>query len=162
MSLDTAQTGRTERSAPPPRRQGVHLDNLESGVEFRRARLYMSGTIYKNVFFKAQYDFADGDARFKDVYVGVKKIPIIGHIKIGNFKEPFSLEELTSSKYITFMERSVATSAFAPSRHHGVMAYNTVPGTDDRATWAVGMFRNSDGYGRTRDGEAIKRRVQLE
>ncbi len=64
----------------------------------------------------AQYDFAGGDADFKDVYVGLKKLPGVGTLKVGHFKEAFGLEELTSSKYITFIERSLPTEAFAPSR----------------------------------------------
>jgi phosphate-selective porin OprO/OprP len=117
-----------------------------SGVEFRRARLYISGTVYGRVDFKAQYDFAGGDADFKDVYLGLKKVPGVGHIRVGHFKEPFSLEELTSSKYITFMERSLP-NAFSPSRNTGIMLYNPV--LDKRMTWAVGYFYNADGFGDT-------------
>ena len=38
-----------------------------------------------------------GDADFKDVYIGLDDIPFLGEIKVGHFKEPFSLNELTSS-----------------------------------------------------------------
>jgi phosphate-selective porin OprO/OprP len=53
-------------------------------------------------------------------------------------KEPFSLEELTSSKHITFMERSLPTLAFTPGRNIGIMADNAV--LDSRMTWAAGAF----------------------
>jgi phosphate-selective porin OprO/OprP len=124
------------------------------GTEFRRARMYTSGTIYKNIAFKAQYDFASGSAEgagevkgrpaFKDVYIELKKIPYLGHFRVGHFKEPFSLEELTSSKYITFMERSL-NNVFSPSRNTGFMLYNHA--LDKRMTWAGGIFRNSDSFG---------------
>lgn len=117
-----------------------------TGVEFRRARLYTSGTVYGSVEFKVQYDFAGGDADFKDVYLGLKKVPGVGHIKVGHFKEPFSLEGLTSSKYITFMERALP-NAFSPSRNTGIMLHNPV--LDKRMTWAVGYFYNTDDYGDT-------------
>lgn len=117
-----------------------------AGVEFRRARLYTSGTVYGTVDFKAQYDFAGGDADFKDVYLGLKKVPGVGHIKVGHSKEPFSLEELTSSKYITFMERSLP-NAFAPGRNTGFKLHNAA--LDERLTWAVGYFYNTDGFGET-------------
>jgi phosphate-selective porin OprO/OprP len=108
--------------------------------------LYTSGTVYGSVDFKVQYDFAGGDADFKDVYLGLKGVPGVGHITVGHFKEPFSLEELTSSKYITFMERSLP-NAFVPSRNTGFMLHNPV--LDERMTWAVGYFYNTDDYGDT-------------
>ena len=61
--------------------------------EFRRARIYFQGTIHENVYFKMQYDFAKGDAGFRDMYIGLQKLPIVGHFQVGNMKEPFSLEE---------------------------------------------------------------------
>jgi phosphate-selective porin OprO/OprP len=119
-------------------------DDFEEGTEFRRARLYFSGTIYDNIDFKAQYDFAGGDADFKDVYVGFKKVPYVGNIRAGQFKEPFSLEELTSSNYITFLERSLVNT-FAPSRNVGFMVHDTL--LDKRMTWAAGVFRQTDSFG---------------
>jgi phosphate-selective porin OprO/OprP len=119
-------------------------DDFDEGVEFRRARLYVSGSIYDNVEFKAQYDFAGGDADFKDVYLGVKKVPYVGGVRVGHFKEPFSLEELTSSNYITFMERALPNT-FAPSRNTGVMLHDAV--LDKRLTWAAGFFRQTDDFG---------------
>ncbi len=122
----------------------------EDGTEFRRARLYLSGLIYGNVEFKAQYDFAGGDADFKDVYIGLRDLPI-GNIRAGHFKEPFSLEEITSSKYLTFLERGLP-NAFAPSRNVGVMLHGTaLAASDPRMTWAVGVFRDTPDDGDIRD-----------
>ncbi len=121
------------------------LGEQEDGTEFRRARLYLSGDIHKSTFFKLQFDFAGGDADFKDVYLGLKRIPGVGHFKVGHFKEPFSLEELTSSNNITFMERSLP-NVFAPSRNTGISIYNAE--LDQRMTWAAGVFRETDDFGR--------------
>ena len=98
--------------------------SAEDGTEFRRTRLMLSGKV-NNFEWKTQYDFASvkaGGPAFKDVYVGLGGVPYAGALRAGHFKEPFGLEELTSSKYMTFMERSL-TSAFAPSRNVGVMAH---------------------------------------
>lgn len=121
----------------------AEIDEPNTRVLFRRARLYLSGTIYENLEFKFEYDMAGGDADFKDVYAALKEIPFIGRVQAGHFKEPFSLEELTSSNHITFMERSVA-NAFAPSRSTGLMIGNHC---EKVATWAVGVFRDADDYG---------------
>ena len=122
--------------------EGNTLDG--SGVEFRRARLFMSGTIYDSVDFKAQYDFAGSDADFKDVWIGLRDIPYVGVIRGGHQKEPFSLEEQTSSKYITFMERALP-NAFSPSRNTGLLMKNAV--LDKRMTWGVGVFEDVDDTG---------------
>ena len=91
----------------------------EDGVEIRRARLYFSGLIYDNVEYKLQFDFAGGDVDLKDAYLGLTDFPL-GKLRMGHFKEPFSLEELTSSKYITFLERALP-NIFTPSRNTGTI-----------------------------------------
>ncbi len=83
-------------------------------TEFRRARMYLSGEMYKAWKFKFQYDFADqsagatsaaNTAGFKDAYIAYKGFKPLT-ITLGHHKMPLSMEELTSSKYITFIERS--------------------------------------------------------
>lgn len=137
------------------RRLGVDFDD---GTEFRRARMYISGTIYDNIDFKAQYDFAGGDADFRDVYLGFTKVPYVGNVRIGQFKEPFSLEELTSTNYITFMERSLVNT-FAPSRNVGFMFHDTL--LDKRMTWAAGFFRQTDSFGDGVGGRDYNATVRL-
>ncbi len=120
-----------------------------NGTEMRSARIYMKGTIDERYFFKANYDFGatrpgDGGPGFKDVFMGLKKLPTIQNIQVGHFKEPIGLDVLTSSKYITFMERSL-TGGSEPSRNTGVMVF----GTQDtkRMTYAAGVFRDSNKFG---------------
>ena len=115
---------------------------FEDGFEFRRARLFFSGTVYNRVEFKANYDFAGGDADFKDVWVALKFD--WGKMKFGHFKEHFSLEELNSSKYITFLERALPVLAFAPSRNSGIGFEGK--GTD-KFSWGVGWYYDADGFG---------------
>lgn len=114
------------------------------GIEFRRARLYIDGMLWERFPFKAQYDFAGGETAWKDVYLGMKEIPVVGELLVGQMHEPFSLEELTSSNYNPFIERSLPTGAFAPSRKSGIRASNAV--LDKRMTWSAGLF-----YGDTDD-----------
>lgn len=90
---------------------------LESGTEFRRVRLYVDGDIDEDIGYKVQVDFADGSADLKDVFISYSGLDFAS-LKVGNFKVPFGLEEITSSKYITFMERALSNS-FVPSRRIG-------------------------------------------
>ncbi len=117
-------------------------EKVESGTEFRRARLYMAGKIYGNVGFKAQFDFTDGDVGFEDVYMTLDQ-PCLGLITVGNQKEPIGLNNNTSSKYITFMERSTV-AALAPGHNIGISVRDSI---DGNWGWAVGAFRESDGFG---------------
>ncbi len=116
-----------------------------TGVEFRRIRLYSSGQVYKNIKYKLQFDFAGGSAQLKDAYITITKIPVIGNIQVGHFKEPLGLELLTSSTYITMIERSL-TNPFFPERNTGIMLFNTE--LDKRLTWAAGYFLPSDNFGK--------------
>lgn len=100
-----------------------HFD-AENGTEFRRARLYTSGTVYKTIKYKFQVDFAGDVVVIKDAYLRFTKIPGIGNITVGNFKEPRGFEMLTSSKYITMMERSL-TNQFDNDRNPGLMLNNS-------------------------------------
>ena len=124
------------------------LGKLTNGTEFRRVRFFNSGNIYSNINYKLQLDFAGGNVKAKDIFIEITELPVVGNIKIGHFKEPFSLEELTSSKYITFMERPAVTS-FNPSRNTGIMLHNNAYGT--RVSWQIGWFRNTDNFGNNED-----------
>ena len=131
---------------------------MSDGDTFRRARLYVSGQIQERYDFKMQYDFAGGDADFKDVYFGIKGVPALGNVRVGQFKEPFSLEEQMSSNNITSIERA-NVNRLSPSRSAGVMLYNNY--VDQRVTGAVGIFRGADdSYGNYKgDGHAATARV---
>ena len=72
-------------------------------------------------------------------------MPYVGHIRVGHQKEPFSLEELTSSKYITFMERALP-NVFAPSRNTGILFFNNGL-KSKRIWWGVGVFQDADDFG---------------
>lgn len=123
---------------------------LESkdGTEFRRLRFFFSGVLYKTVEFKLQMDYAGGAARLKDAYIGVKNIPVIGRIRVGHMKEPLRFDALTSSKYITFMERAIP-SDLANERNNGILLMNDF--FDDKLSIQTGVFRNADGFGNDKE-----------
>jgi len=147
--------------------QNNALDNsfgnlsTKNGFEFRRARLFTSGTIYGNIDYKLQFDFAGGNAVLKDAYITIKKIPTMGHIRIGHFKEPFRFESLTSSKYMTFMERNFG-SEFSADRNSGIMIFNDF--LNHRISYQTGLFRNADSFGndkKANNGYAITSRLAV-
>ncbi|MHC4973051.1 MAG: OprO/OprP family phosphate-selective porin [Planctomycetota bacterium] len=151
LMWDTAW--RSSSDFPPMDAGGnnITMDN----TFFRRARLGVQGTVYKNTAFKVQFDFATGTVLLKDLFVGLNnlagdlKLSVIG----GHFKEPFGLEELTSSKYIFFLERSAGTNAFAPSRNAGIYG-RTMNILKGRMYAAIGIFKTVNNQGAaTGDGD---------
>lgn len=116
----------------------------DNGSEFRRARLYTSGTLFGNVKFKFQVDFAPAKVVLKDVYLTFTKIPVIGNLQAGNFKQPFGVEMISSSKYITNMERPL-TNQFDHDRDLGLMIFNSH--FDKRLAWFAGVFMPANGAG---------------
>ena len=92
----------------------------------RQARLEMSGDFYKDYEFKVQIDFPTGatsstTGTLTDGYLGWKKYPELS-LRIGQFKEPFSQEETTSTRFIDFVERSVV-NRLVPARDIGLMIH---------------------------------------
>ncbi len=118
------------------------LSGIEDGFNFRRARFFFSGTLYDRITFKAQYDFAGGDADFNDVYIGIKQD--WGEVRFGHFREHYSLEAQTSSKYIPFLERALPILAFDPGRNSGVGVHGK---SGDKFNWGVGVYYDADSFG---------------
>lgn len=91
------------------------------GTEMRRARLFAQGKLWDAWNYKLQYDFVNtGSAGIADAYIqytGLKP----WKVTVGHFKQPFSLQNMTSSKYITFTERGLP-HLFTPGRAIGVAA----------------------------------------
>jgi len=120
------------------------MGELRNGTEFRRVRLYNKGQLFNFLKYKVQLDFAGGNVVFKDVYIAFTKIPGIGTLTVGQFKEPLRLEVLTSSNYITFMERSFLAD-LNNERNNGIMISNEA--LKSRLGWQLGIFRNADAAG---------------
>ena len=89
-----------------------------NGTEVRTARLGVEGLLFKNVKYKFEADFEGNKVTVKDAYMQYKFKPV--SVTVGQFKHMNSLEEQTSSRYITFMERASFTDAFKLSRRVGI------------------------------------------
>lgn len=96
---------------------------LEATNQVESARLGLSGTVAHDFDFLLQYELANafrGDApqaELKDAWIAYSGLKS-WDFRIGQFQESFSLEELTSSRYITFMERALPNT-FVPGYHLG-------------------------------------------
>lgn len=119
------------------------LGDIQDAAFMRRARIGVEGKIFEVTDYRIEMDFAaTGRPTFTDVYGRVGLLPRVGNIQLGHFREPFSLEALTSSNYNVFRERAV----FDQARNWGIMAFDW--NEDETVTWAFGVFRDgSDNFG---------------
>ena len=99
-----------------------HPENNQFFVN--RARIYLSGTLFKYYEFKIEPDFGKGTSELKDGFINVNYVPY-AQFKVGQFKEPFSLERLASSNYMDFVERSLPVDNLTPDRDQGIMIHGS-------------------------------------
>ncbi len=150
------------------------IGKLRDGVDVRRARIRLEGAIFENMLYVMEYDFANtsaglgtGTPQFgvvsgadrittvanlpaipvavpTDLFIGFRKLPIIGNLRIGNQKEPLGFERLQSSRFLNFMERSFNNDAFYSTFGNGFSpGISMFSFTEDlRMTWAAGVFKN--------------------
>ena len=80
-----------------------------------------------------------------DLWLQVREVPWLGTIRVGNQKDPYGYEHLTSSRFLTFLERSLGFDAFAEGQNNGfepgITAFDTF--NDKRGTWGVGVFKST-------------------
>jgi len=94
---------------------------IGNGVEVRRARAGFKSQFGKKWYGELDLDFADSRADLKDAYLQFSPNEFL-ELRAGNFKEIFSLEQNTTSRYLTFLERPMVTRVLTPSRHLGFQA----------------------------------------
>lgn len=107
---------------------------LGNGARFRSARIDLGGTLFSEWDYEFSLDFADAKVDIKDAFVAYRGVPSWA-FQFGQFKVPFSLEEMGSRKHLTFMERALP-NALAPDRKIGAGAKYQAP----LWTAAAGVF----------------------
>jgi len=105
--------------------KGYLGDNPQHDSFFiRRARLALAGRVYQYYAFRIEAEFAKGGARLNDAFVNFQYYKPVQFI-VGQFKVPFSMEEMHSDNWIDFMERSIANK-ISPSRDIGMMFHGGI------------------------------------
>ncbi|TWT98110.1 Porin P precursor [Botrimarina colliarenosi] len=108
-------------------------------ADFRRARLAAKGAAAENVTYLMEYDFAfPGRPSFMDVWVDFADLADVGNLRVGQFRQPFGMDALTSVREMMFLERSLPF-ALVPFRQIGASLYDTA--YDERMTWAIAGYR---------------------
>ena len=98
-----------------------YADKIGNGTSIRRARFAVKGQINNSWYGEFDMDLANGLVELKDAIVRYTGVPGLD-LQVGNFKENFSIQRNTTSRYLQFMERPMVCSALTPSRHLGFNA----------------------------------------
>ncbi|MGH7411920.1 MAG: porin [Candidatus Methylomirabilis sp.] len=113
--------------------------SLKNNFLVRRGRIGLSGTFYKYFDFFVEADFGQGAAVLTDGYLELRYWPEL-RLRAGQFKVPFSYEDLFSDNNIDFVERSVADN-LAPARDLGAMLHGSLFG--GVVSYAGGIFNGT-------------------
>ncbi|MBQ6878955.1 MAG: hypothetical protein IJN52_01970 [Bacteroidales bacterium] len=97
-----------------------NTSHIGNGMTLRRTRFAVKAQLDKNWYGELDTDWTAGLPELKDAYLAFTGVEGL-EIKAGNFKENFSIQRNTTSRYLMFMERAMVTY-LAPSRHLGLNA----------------------------------------
>ncbi len=126
-----------------------YWDTGTDGFRIRRARLGFKGEILKNVNFKLQVDGARSPILL-DAAVEISSVPYAA-VSFGQFKVPFSQENLTSSSALDLVNRTQTVRMLCPGQDIGSAGRDigaTVSGKFSIVEYTLGVF-NGSGINRT-------------
>ncbi len=131
------------------------LTALKDRFRLRRARINLTGDFAENFDFKIEGDFENSDGissgrtafEATDIFVNWHQFPE-AQIKVGQWKAPFGLEQLTPDTKLFFIERSLPTGALTPERQIGAQIWgkpftNIWPEQKDLVTYYAGIFNGN-------------------
>jgi len=128
---------------------------IKDRFRLRRARLNLTGDFAEQFDFKLEGDFGQSDGTSgnrtafsaTDVWVNYHQFPA-AQVKIGQYKAPFGLEQLTPDTSLLTIERTLPTGAITPDRQIGAELWGKPftsiwPKQKDLLTYYAGIFNGN-------------------
>ena len=128
---------------------------IKDRFRLRRARLNLTGDFAEQFDFKLEGDFGQSDGTSgnrtafsaTDVWVNYHQFPA-AQVKIGQYKAPFGLEQLTPDTTLLTIERTLPTGAITPDRQIGAQLWGKPfssiwPEQQDLLTYYAGIFNGN-------------------
>ena len=132
------------------------LSAIKDRFRLRRARVNLTGDFAEQFDFKVEGDFAQNDGTSPsnrvdfsgtDIWVNWHQFPA-AQIKVGQWKAPFGLDQLTPDTSLYTIERTLPTGAITPDRQIGAQLWgkpftNVWPEQKDLLTYYAGIFNGN-------------------
>jgi len=128
---------------------------LKDRFRLRRARISLTGDFAEQFDFKMEGDFESSDGlnanrtafEATDIFINWHQFPW-AQIKMGQWKAPFGLEQLTPDTTLFTIERTLPTGAITPERQVGVQLWGKPlaviwPERADLLTYYAGIFNGN-------------------
>ena len=123
----------------------TNSDHEQDLFDLRRARFGVEGKFMKDFDYKlfANFGTSSGSSSIDQGYIGYKYADGL-KLRVGKFTMPFSLEQLTSSNNIDFIERSLGGQVegeLVPAKQVGAMVFGAPV---DGATYALALSQGNN------------------
>jgi phosphate-selective porin OprO and OprP len=128
---------------------------IKDRFRLRRARVNLTGDFAEQFDFKVEGDFGQNDGTNNnrtafsgtDIWLNWHQFPA-AQIKIGQWKAPFGLDQLTPDYALYTIERTLPTGAITPDRQIGAQLWgkpftNVWPDQKDLLTYYAGIFNGN-------------------
>ncbi len=134
--------------------KALHAENDDGaaalGFQIRRARLSFKGHLgLEDVTYKVQLAFSPDDLGYKDGvittspaldwHIDFKRIESAS-VRVGQYKVPYTREQLTSSGALNLVDRSLTHSEFTLDRDIGVMVYSKQTAGLDKLRYSAAIM----------------------
>src|SRR5213082_1173505 len=128
---------------------------LKDRFRLRRARINLTGDFAEKFDFKVEGDFENSDGlsssrtafEATDIFINWHQFAE-ANVKVGQWKAPFGLEQITPDPSLIIIERNLPTGAITPERQIGVQVWgkpftNIWPAQKDLLTYYAGIFNGN-------------------
>ena len=121
----------------------------EAGVfDLRRARVGIEGRFLRNFEFQLERELSPTSHPWRDAYVNWRRLRK-AQVQAGKFMAPFSMDQLTGSGHLDFVNRSLVASYLAPGRETGVVVHGRLAGKN--VSYQAGLFRQDGENARNKE-----------
>jgi hypothetical protein len=117
----------------------------EVSFSIPRGRLKLDGNAFtKRIKYEFQADFGKGTVGLKEYWVDAEFIEKALFLKVGQFKRPFSRQQITSSSRLEMVDVALTDKAFGAGYDLGLMLHNNYT-KSPTFEWAIGVFNGVGG-----------------